>query len=188
VLRQILHNRIARVRRSKLEAPKHLARNVHHLCIELKYEDFRQRTIRSLSNAFASAFKELDPIPQFKATAKLGNFFGNPFFPLVLVEGWYRPTAPSHQCLRGSLRSLGKLWPPNRGFLGSPGTTPHLSPTTGWGRRTVTLFSFAACALFGFLADGMCRGVGKEDHEREPQHKQNNLKKLFSCEYVSPRG
>jgi hypothetical protein len=25
----------------------------------------------SLSNAFTSAFKELDPIPQFKATAKL---------------------------------------------------------------------------------------------------------------------
>jgi hypothetical protein len=28
----------------------------------------------SLSNAFTSAFKELDPIPQFKATAKLGAF------------------------------------------------------------------------------------------------------------------
>jgi hypothetical protein len=28
----------------------------------------------SLSNAFTSAFKELDPIPQFKATAKLGGF------------------------------------------------------------------------------------------------------------------
>ena len=26
----------------------------------------------SLSNAFTSAFKKLDPIPQFKATAKLG--------------------------------------------------------------------------------------------------------------------
>jgi hypothetical protein len=28
----------------------------------------------SLSNAFTSAFKKLDPIPQFKATAKLGAF------------------------------------------------------------------------------------------------------------------
>jgi hypothetical protein len=28
----------------------------------------------SLSNAFTSAFKELDPVPQFKATAKLGEF------------------------------------------------------------------------------------------------------------------
>jgi hypothetical protein len=28
----------------------------------------------SLSNAFTSAFKELDPIPQFRATARLGRF------------------------------------------------------------------------------------------------------------------
>jgi hypothetical protein len=27
----------------------------------------------SLSNAFNSAFKKLDPLPQFKATAKLGR-------------------------------------------------------------------------------------------------------------------
>ena len=41
---------------------------------EPKYEEFRSRTIWRLSNAFMSAFKELDPIPQFKATAKLGEF------------------------------------------------------------------------------------------------------------------
>ena len=41
---------------------------------EPKYEKFRPRTIWSLSNAITSAFKELDPIPQFKATAKLGEF------------------------------------------------------------------------------------------------------------------
>jgi hypothetical protein len=58
----------------RLEAPKHLARSVHDLYFEPKYEDFRPRTIWSLSNAFTSAFKELDPIPQFKATAKLGEF------------------------------------------------------------------------------------------------------------------
>jgi hypothetical protein len=28
-----------------------------------------------LTNAFTSALKELDPVPQSKATAKLGNFF-----------------------------------------------------------------------------------------------------------------
>jgi hypothetical protein len=28
----------------------------------------------SLSNAFTSAFKELDPIPQFRATARLARF------------------------------------------------------------------------------------------------------------------
>jgi hypothetical protein len=58
----------------KLEAPKHLARTVHDLYFEPKYEEFRSRTTWSLSNAFTSAFKELEPIPQFKATAKLGEF------------------------------------------------------------------------------------------------------------------
>jgi hypothetical protein len=58
----------------KLEAPKHLARIVDDLCFDPKYEEFRPRTIWSLSNAFTSAFKELEPIPQFKATAKLGEF------------------------------------------------------------------------------------------------------------------
>jgi hypothetical protein len=57
----------------KLDAPKHLARTVHDL-YESEYEEFRQRTIWSLSNAFTSAFKELDPIPQLRATAKLGEF------------------------------------------------------------------------------------------------------------------
>jgi len=56
----------------KLEAPRHLART--DLYFEPKYEEFRPRTIWSLSNAFTSAFKELDPIPQFRATAKLGEF------------------------------------------------------------------------------------------------------------------
>lgn len=32
------------------------------------------RTLWSLSNAFTSAFKELDPVPRFKATASLGGF------------------------------------------------------------------------------------------------------------------
>jgi hypothetical protein len=49
-------------------------RTVHELYFEPKYDEFRPRTIWSLSNAFTSAFKELDPIPQFKATAKLGEF------------------------------------------------------------------------------------------------------------------
>ena len=58
----------------RLEAQKHFARSVHDLYFEPKYEAFLSRTIWSLSNAFTSAFKELDPIPQFKATAKLGEF------------------------------------------------------------------------------------------------------------------
>jgi hypothetical protein len=58
----------------RLEAPKHLARTVHDLYFEPRYADFRPRIIWSLSNAFTLAFEELDPIPQFKATAKLGEF------------------------------------------------------------------------------------------------------------------
>ncbi len=57
-----------------LEAPKHLACTVHDYYFEPKYEEFRPRTIWGLSNAFTSAFQELDPIRQFKSTAKLGEF------------------------------------------------------------------------------------------------------------------
>jgi hypothetical protein len=48
----------------RLEAPKHLARTVHDFYFEPTYHEFRPRTIWSLSNAFTSAFKELDAIPQ----------------------------------------------------------------------------------------------------------------------------
>jgi hypothetical protein len=57
-----------------LNAPKHLASVVHDLYFTPKYEEFQARTMWSLSNAFTSAFKELEPIPQFRATAKLGAF------------------------------------------------------------------------------------------------------------------
>jgi hypothetical protein len=67
-----------------LDVPKHLARRVHELYFDPQHEEFEPRTMCSLSNAFTSAFKELDPIPQFKATAKLGGF----------LEGG----SPSHFC------------------------------------------------------------------------------------------
>ena len=57
-----------------LEVPKHLARRVHDLYFNPQHEEFQPRTMWSLSNAFTSAFKELEPIPQFKATARLGEF------------------------------------------------------------------------------------------------------------------
>ncbi len=63
----------------RLEAPKHLVRTVHDLYFEPKYEDFKPRTVWSLSNAFTSALKELEPIPQFKATAMLGEFLETRF-------------------------------------------------------------------------------------------------------------
>ena len=59
---------------SDLEVPKHLARPVHDLYFNPQVEEFQSRTLWSLSNAFTSAFKTLDPIPQFKATAKLAGF------------------------------------------------------------------------------------------------------------------
>ncbi len=58
----------------ELEAPRHLDRHVHELYFNPPHEEFRPRTMWSLSNAFTAAFKELDPIPQFKATARLGAF------------------------------------------------------------------------------------------------------------------
>jgi hypothetical protein len=58
----------------KLDAPRSLLPEVHRLYFEPQYEEFSPRTMWSLSNAFTSAFKKLDPVPQFKATAKLGEF------------------------------------------------------------------------------------------------------------------
>jgi len=57
-----------------LEVPRHLARSVHELYFKPQHEDFTPRTMWSLSNAFTSSFKELDPIPQYKATGKLAGF------------------------------------------------------------------------------------------------------------------
>jgi hypothetical protein len=74
----------------KLEAPKHLARTVHDLYFEPRYEEFKLRTIWSLSNAFTSAFKELHPIPQFKATAKLGEFLEAQFPGHSRHQRWHR--------------------------------------------------------------------------------------------------
>ncbi len=59
---------------SDLEVPRHLARSVHEQYFRPQVPEFQARTMWSLSNAFTSAFKELDPIPQFKATAKLAGF------------------------------------------------------------------------------------------------------------------
>jgi hypothetical protein len=57
-----------------LDIPKHLGRKVHELYFAPQHSEFESRTMWSLSNAFTSAFKELDPIPQFRATARLGRF------------------------------------------------------------------------------------------------------------------
>lgn len=56
----------------ELEAPRGLLPDVHRLYFEPQYPEFSARSMWSLSNAFTSAFKKLDP--QFKTTAKLGKF------------------------------------------------------------------------------------------------------------------
>jgi hypothetical protein len=58
----------------KLEAPRRPLPEVHRVYFEPQYEEFSPRTMWSLFNAFTSTFKKLDPVPQFKATAKLGEF------------------------------------------------------------------------------------------------------------------
>jgi Domain of unknown function (DUF932) len=58
----------------ELEVPRHLGRSVHDLYFNPQHEEFAPRTMWSLSNAFTSTFKDLDPIPQYKATGKLAGF------------------------------------------------------------------------------------------------------------------
>jgi uncharacterized protein DUF932 len=58
----------------RLKAPRHLARMVHDEYFNPKFPDFEPRTIWSLSNAFTSAFKTLEPVSQFTATARLSTF------------------------------------------------------------------------------------------------------------------
>ena len=100
----------------KLEVPKHLVRTVHDLYFEPKYEEFRPRTIWSLSNAFTSAFKELDPIPQFKSTAKLGELLESRFSQSFQFN--LRRCRPGRQSfitpiLRGNVARLLTPIPPN---------------------------------------------------------------------------
>ena len=59
----------------KLEAPKRLARTVHDLYFEPKYEEFRARMIWSLSNAFISAFQDLDPISMVQVDSQTRGEF-----------------------------------------------------------------------------------------------------------------
>jgi hypothetical protein len=48
----------------------------------------------SLSNAFTSAFKELEPIPQYKATARLAGFCKRPHLFNTLDRAAFDPMSP----------------------------------------------------------------------------------------------
>jgi hypothetical protein len=60
-----------------LSVARGLSRDVHRNYFEPIHTDFAPRTMWSLSNAFTSALKSLDPIPFFQATARLGTFLSN---------------------------------------------------------------------------------------------------------------
>jgi hypothetical protein len=59
---------------AEIDLPHHLDRTVHSLYFNPQHPEFQPRTLWSLSNSFTSAFKELEPIPRFRATAALGEF------------------------------------------------------------------------------------------------------------------
>ncbi len=56
-----------------LDAPRSLLPEVHRLYFEPEYPEFSARTMWSLSNAFTSEFKKLDPIPQLQGDRKTGR-------------------------------------------------------------------------------------------------------------------
>jgi hypothetical protein len=91
----------------KLEAPKHLARNVHDLYFEPKYEEFKPRTIWSLSNAFTSAFKELDPIPTVQVDSQAGRIPG--IAVLAIVLGFVAVPAGPPPCCTLFASTLGTI-------------------------------------------------------------------------------
>ena len=57
-----------------LDAPRKLAASVHQHYFAPQYPEFEPRTMWSLSNAFTSSFKQLEPVRQMEATAKLAPF------------------------------------------------------------------------------------------------------------------
>jgi hypothetical protein len=61
----------------ELEAPRSLLPEGHRLYFNPQYEDFSARTLWNLSNAFTSAFKTLDPIPQSRRRQSWAAFWLN---------------------------------------------------------------------------------------------------------------
>lgn len=58
-----------------LDVPKHLLKEVHREYFEPRYDEFKPRNMWSLQNAFTGAVKLLDPIPMYRATSAVGEYF-----------------------------------------------------------------------------------------------------------------
>lgn len=54
--------------------PKYLLNWVHRYYFDPEWEDFENKNLWSLSNAFTSGFKKLAPMKRFELTARLGDF------------------------------------------------------------------------------------------------------------------
>ena len=54
--------------------PRYLLPIVHDNYFSPEQDEFRPRSLSTLSNAFTSAFKQLAPIRHFEVTAKLGSY------------------------------------------------------------------------------------------------------------------
>jgi hypothetical protein len=61
----------------RLPVTRRLAPLVHEHYFRPSQPEFMPRTMWSLGNAFTSAFKQLDPIPQMQATARLAPFLAS---------------------------------------------------------------------------------------------------------------
>jgi Domain of unknown function (DUF932) len=61
----------------RLDVSARLARHVHQAYFQPQYPEFQGRTMWSLSNAFTSAFKLLDPVPQMQATSRLAPYLAS---------------------------------------------------------------------------------------------------------------
>lgn len=59
----------------RTDLPKHLMRPVHDLYFTPQHEEFQERNLWSLNNAFTSAIKVLDPVRQQIAAADIGQYF-----------------------------------------------------------------------------------------------------------------
>jgi hypothetical protein len=70
----------------RLEAPKHLARSVHDLYFEPKYEEFRPRTIWSLACVYLS-FQGPRSHPTVQGDCQTGRFPGSAVLAIVLARG-----------------------------------------------------------------------------------------------------
>jgi hypothetical protein len=97
----------------KLEAPKHLARTVHDVYFDPKYEEFRSRTVWSLSNAFTSAFKELEPDSPIQGDGETRRVPGCSLLHVVLTCGGAgRAAAHDHAFLNANLARKLRFSPP----------------------------------------------------------------------------